>query len=171
MTDVEFELPALFAYVATVAWAFSGALVAIRKRFDIVGVFVVALLSSTGGSLLRDTFFLRRDPVLLTDPVYLPLIAGTTVLMGLFAAPLMRFLSRKVERKLVEVVDAVGIPCFAVVGMQLAAAHGIPLAGVLFVGIAIPDDPRRVGYYADFDLEAWGRHTIGDDFVDYAAKS
>ncbi|MDX2089797.1 MAG: bifunctional aspartate transaminase/aspartate 4-decarboxylase [Kofleriaceae bacterium] len=35
------------------------------------------------------------------------------------------------------------------------------------LGIDIPDDPLRVAYYADLDLEAWGRHFIGDDFVAY----
>lgn len=36
--------------------------------------------------------------------------------------------------------------------------------------IELPDDPLRVGYYADFDLEAWGRHVIGEDFVDYVMQ-
>ena len=33
------------------------------------------------------------------------------------------------------------------------------------LGIELPDDPLRVGYYADLDLEAWGRKHVGDDFV------
>ena len=36
------------------------------------------------------------------------------------------------------------------------------------LGISAPDDPLRVGYYADLDLEAWGRRTFGDDFVKFA---
>lgn len=35
------------------------------------------------------------------------------------------------------------------------------------LGVEMPDDPLRVGYYADLDLEAWGRELIGDDFADY----
>jgi aspartate 4-decarboxylase len=38
------------------------------------------------------------------------------------------------------------------------------------LGIDIPEDVRRVGYYADFDLEAWGRKTIGEDFMDYVRQ-
>jgi aspartate 4-decarboxylase len=38
------------------------------------------------------------------------------------------------------------------------------LAGL---GIELPADPLRVGYYATFDLELWGRTVVGDDFVEY----
>ena len=48
MTDVVFQVPPAFDYLATLTWASSGALVGIRKHFDIVGVFVIALVSSAG---------------------------------------------------------------------------------------------------------------------------
>jgi aspartate 4-decarboxylase len=39
----------------------------------------------------------------------------------------------------------------------------------LFEGLGVPlvEDPLRVGYYADLDLEAWGRKTFGDEFTEY----
>jgi aspartate 4-decarboxylase len=37
------------------------------------------------------------------------------------------------------------------------------------LGISIPDDPLRVGYYVDLDLEAWGRQAFGDEFRAYVA--
>jgi aspartate 4-decarboxylase len=37
------------------------------------------------------------------------------------------------------------------------------------LGITIPDDPLRVGYYVDLDLEAWGRQAFGEDFGRYVA--
>jgi aspartate 4-decarboxylase len=37
------------------------------------------------------------------------------------------------------------------------------------LGQVAADDPLRVGYYAHLDLAAWGRATIGDDFVSYVA--
>ena len=63
---------------ATLA-AVSGALVAIQRRFDIVGVFIVALLSAIGGGFLRDVAFLNRSPAFLGDPAYLSLIAAASV--------------------------------------------------------------------------------------------
>jgi aspartate 4-decarboxylase len=37
------------------------------------------------------------------------------------------------------------------------------------IGIAVPEDPLQVGYYVTLDLEAWGRHTYGEEFADYMA--
>jgi aspartate 4-decarboxylase len=35
------------------------------------------------------------------------------------------------------------------------------------LGLTAPDDPNRVAYYADLDLEAWGRQTFGEAFISY----
>ena len=135
MTDVAFHVPALFDYAATVAWATSGAVVAIRKRFDITGVFVIALLSSIGGGLVRDALFLQRTPSFILDPVYLPLIAGATMLMSLFTARLADVVRSDAVTKLVDLIDALGTPAYAVIGMQLADHHGIPVFGIVLVGV------------------------------------
>src|SRR5262249_49087270 len=131
--DANFRVPALFEYVATFAWALSGAVVGIRKRFDLTGVFVVALLSASGGGLVRDAIFLRRTPTLLVSPIYLPLVGLTTLLMALFTGPLTRLLKDDTVTKLVDLIDALGTPAFAVIGMQLAEDRNIALVGVLFV--------------------------------------
>lgn len=135
MTEGVFQVPPAFDYLATVTWASSGALVGIRKHFDIVGVFVVALVSALGSGLVRDALLLQRTPVLLTDPVYLPLIALTVILFSLFSTPLTRVLTADTVQKLIDVIDGIGIPIFAVIGMQLAEESKIPVTGVIFVGV------------------------------------
>jgi uncharacterized membrane protein YeiH len=135
MVDASFQIPAVVGYIATFTWAASGALVGIRKHFDVIGVFVIAMVSSLGGGLVRDALFLQRTPLLLTDPVYLPLIGVTVALFSLFTGFVSRILKVETVQKLVDLIDAIGIPIFAVIGMQLAEAQGIPLAGVMFVGV------------------------------------
>jgi len=135
ITDAVFRVPLLFDYAATFSWAVSGAVVAIRKRFDVTGVFVVALLSSTGAGLMRDAVFLQRTPALLIDPIYLPLVVAATLVMTLFTATLTRVVTADTIQKLVDIIDALGTPAFAVFGMQLAEDRGIPLFGILFVGM------------------------------------
>ena len=130
--STEFHVPAYFDYLATFSWALSGAIVALRKRCDIVGVFVLALLTSVGGSILRDGIFLQRTPPVLTDPVYLPLITLATLFIALLH---QRIAHLQVVDKLVSTIDAIGTPAFAVVGMQLALDAGIPLPGVVLVGV------------------------------------
>ena len=135
MTDASFHIPPTIDYIATFTWAASGALVGIRKHFDVIGVFVIALVSSLGGGLVRDALFLQRTPVLLTDPLYLPLIAVTVAIFSLFTGSVSRILNVETVRKAVDLIDAVGIPIFAVIGMQLAEAEGIPVTGVMFIGV------------------------------------
>lgn len=131
MSASAFQLPVYFDYLATFAWALSGAVVALRKRFDIVGVFVLALLTSMGGSILRDGLFLQRTPPVLADTAYLPLIIVATTLVALLRR---RIAHLPVVSRLVDTIDAFGTPAFAVVGMQLALAAAIPLPGVVLVG-------------------------------------
>jgi uncharacterized membrane protein YeiH len=135
MAGPDFQIPLVFAYGATLCWATSGAMVGIEKRFDVIGVFVVSLLSATGGSLMRDVVCLHRTPILLTDGRSLPLIVGTTAVLTFFARPLGRVLSHQRLRSLIDVIDAAGTPTFAVVGMQFAEDQRLPILGIVFVGI------------------------------------
>ena len=59
--------------------------------------------------------------------------------------------------------DAYQNRCRAIVGERLdRLARGL--------GIAVPHDPRRVGYYVDLDLAVWGRKAFGEEFVKYVAE-
>lgn len=136
MPDANFEVPRLFDYAATFTWAVSGCIVAIRGRLDIVGVFIIALLTAIGGGLLRDAVFLNRPPVFLLDPVYLYLVAGATILTSVCARYLRKLIGPDKVQKLVDYIDALGTPAFAVFGMELATRAGLPLIAVVFVGVA-----------------------------------
>ncbi len=131
-----FQVPILFDYVATFTWAVSGAIVAIRRRFDIIGVFVMALLAAIGGGLIRDAVFLDRTPVFLVNPAYLSLIGGACIVTTIFTRYLRNLISTDTVQKIVDYIDALGTPAFAVFGMQLARDAGLPLVAVVFVGVA-----------------------------------
>ena len=132
MTPSEFQVPPLFDYFATFLWALSGAIVGMHKRYDISGVLVIALLASTGGSLLRDGFFLHQTPPVLKDGWYIPLILLATAIVSLFRQRIARM--ALVDRT-INVIDAVGVPAFAVIGMQISLAAGLPSPGVVLVGV------------------------------------
>jgi uncharacterized membrane protein YeiH len=136
MTATEFQVPVLFDYVATFTWAVSGAIVAIRKRLDITGVFIVALLAALGGGLLRDALFLNRTPVFLVNPVYLILVFSATIVTSVFARYLRNLIGPVTIQKIVDHIDALGTPAFAVFGMQLAENAGLPLVAMIFVGVS-----------------------------------
>lgn len=136
MTDSAFQVPVLFDYAATFTWAVSGAVVAVRRRLDITGVFVVSLLAALGGGLLRDAVFLNRTPVALINPMYLTLVFCASIVTSVFTRYLRNLVGPVTVGKIVDYIDALGTPAFAVFGMQLADNAGLPLVAVVFVGVS-----------------------------------
>lgn len=132
MLQPEFQVPVLFDYLATFLWALSGAIVGMHKRYDLAGVLVIAVVASTGGSLIRDGIFFNRRPPVIVDGWYIPLILVATAAVALFRQRISRM---SLVDQLISVIDALGVPAFAVVGMQLSLRGGIPLPGVVMVGV------------------------------------
>jgi uncharacterized membrane protein YeiH len=135
---VEFEpnillLSRYFDYSATILWAIGGAMIAARKGYAILGIFVLALISSTGGGLLRDGLFLQDGPpMLLRTPLYLMLIIAATATVLVFG----RYIRRLAWfDSVIWVVDALGAGLYAAVGMNLALAAGLPPIAVVMVGM------------------------------------
>jgi uncharacterized membrane protein YeiH len=132
METTEFIPPPVIEYLAVLLWATSGAIVGWRKGYDNVGVFVVAAVSSFGGGILRDGLFLQRVPPLLTESIYLPLVFAATAIVILVGRLIQR---DRYLPKVVAVIDALGTPMFAVLGVELALYAGLPTLSVLFVGV------------------------------------
>lgn len=132
MPITEFQLPWIMELVAIIAWATSGAIVARVRGFDFMGVFFIAIISATGGGLLRDGLFLQRTPVMLTTPLYLIVPFIVMVIVSLFGGALEK---NRWWPKLVNIIDALGTPAFALLGFQLALLSGITLVGAVFVGL------------------------------------
>jgi uncharacterized membrane protein YeiH len=117
---------------ASFIWAVSGALLAARRGYDLTGICAVALVSSTGGGLLRDGIFLQQGPpAMLLTPIYIVAAALAGLIVWALGSK-ARVLA--VLHRCAGLVDAVGLGAFAVVGMQLALRVGIPIAGVVLVG-------------------------------------
>lgn len=128
----QFQVPFLLDYLAVFLWAMSGAIVGMHKRYDFAGVLVVALLASTGGSLIRDGIFLQQTPPVLSNPWYIPVIIAATAFVGLFRRRITKML---LVDRVVDVIDGIGVPAFAIVGLQLSLQAGIPMPGVVLVGV------------------------------------
>lgn len=128
-----FLLPPIFDLGATFLWAVSGALLGARRGFDVIGILILALVSSTGGGLLRDGLFLQNGPpVLVRTPVYLGIVLLATLVVLLFGRRVQRI---KAFEPLVSLVDALGLGAYAVVGMNRATALGLSLLGVALIGM------------------------------------
>ena len=110
-------------------FALSGGLAAVRKDFDILGVLVLAGAAGLGGGVLRDVLIGDLPPVGVSDWRLLAAV-GAAGLFTFFFHPGVRRI-----RRLVLVLDAVGLGVFTVAGTLKALdfGHG-PLTAVI-VGV------------------------------------
>lgn len=129
----------IFEIIGTVAFAISGALLAVEKENDIFGVLFLGVTTAVGGGIMRDILTGELPPKAFQDPVYV-LIAVITSLIVFF---LMYFTKGNIRKKLamadavINVFDAVGLGVFTIFGMNAAAAlgYGENLFLRLFVGM------------------------------------
>ncbi|MEU0784378.1 trimeric intracellular cation channel family protein [Streptomyces sp. NPDC006173] len=111
-------------------FAISGALLAVRKNFDVFGIAVLAEITALGGGLLRDIIIGAVPPAAFTDLGYF-----TTPFV---AALLVFFLHPQVERIQVgvNVFDAAGLGLFCVTGTVKAYDYGLGLTASAALGLA-----------------------------------
>jgi len=118
---------------ASIIWATTGALRAAKHRYDLTGLFAVALVSSTGGGLLRDGLFLQAGPpALVRTPIYIVIAGVASVLVWAFAH---RTEAWSLLDRVAGVADGFGLGGFAIAGMQLSAALEVDVVGALLVGV------------------------------------
>ena len=128
-----FQIPLWFDYGATFIWAVSGALIAARRGYDIAGIATLALVSATGGGLLRDGIFLQNGPPLfLRTWVYMALVVAAASAVHLAGS---RIQDIPLFNRTIAVVDALGLGGFAITGLQLSLSAGLSPAAAAFVGV------------------------------------
>ncbi len=130
MLKGSFDLPVLFDLGATFAFALTGALAAIRRHYDIVGVLALALVSGIGGGLIRDGIFLQEGLTpLLTTPSYIYTVTAAVVASFFFGRHVHRF------NRLIAWVDALGLGAYAAFGVQKALTAGLPPSAAVLIGV------------------------------------
>ncbi|WP_191249609.1 trimeric intracellular cation channel family protein [Kordiimonas sediminis] len=114
--------------LGTAVFAISGALQAMRREMDIVGVAFIACVTGVGGGTMRD-LLLGATPVgWVTKPTDIFICIGAAIITVL----LSRFLVGK-RLSLLIWADAVGLALFAVLGASKAVDYGAhPFIAVLF---------------------------------------
>ena len=113
--------------LGTAAFAVSGALAASRKRMDIFGFCVLALMPAVGGGTIRDIIIDRVPVFWVSDNRYIAvaIIAALVVFFAPYRQPGSR------QRFLIW-ADALGLALFAALGTEICLQHGTgPLVAVM----------------------------------------
>lgn len=123
----------VFVYAGTVTFAVTGALVGIQKRFDVVGVLILAVVTAVGGGSIRDIVAGITPPTALTDEalLWLPFAVGLLVFVLHRAA---RHRRRATAPWLLYGFDTVSLGLFAALGAERGLQMGFGMWGVVFAG-------------------------------------
>ena len=109
-----------FEILGTIAFAVSGAVVAISKKMDIFGVAILGMTTAVGGGILRDLILGITPPAAFQSPGYA--LTSIAVSMLVFLPPVRRLLhwNEKLYDTALLLFDAIGLGIFTVIGVQTA---------------------------------------------------
>lgn len=139
MITTNFNLVFALEMIGTIAFAFSGCMVANSKKMDIFGVWVLGTVTAVGGGAVRDVLLGNVPPGMFRNGVYVAVATGT-VIFWLFMAARRDVMTNLVFARLTKVMDisdSLGLGIFAVLGSQTAirAGYGDNWFLVIFVGV------------------------------------
>ena len=126
-----------FEILGTIAFAVSGAVVAISKKMDIFGVAILGMTTAVGGGILRDLILGITPPAAFQSPGYA--LTSIAVSMLVFLPPVRRLLhwNEKLYDTALLLFDAIGLGIFTVIGVQTAyiATGELNAFLAIFVGV------------------------------------
>ena len=121
--------------IGTVAFAVSGAFVAIKSKLDVFGVVFIGCVTAVGGGITRDLLIGQNPPAIFGN-LYILLIAAIT---SVFVFVIARITHRQfvIGYEKIEptqnVFDAFGLAAFTVMGTEIAFLHALQDNAVLAV--------------------------------------
>ena len=112
--------------IGTCAFAISGAVLGITKRFDIFGVIFSGIITALGGGTIRDLLLGNLPPAMFRNYIYLIFAVATCLLTFIIASILKNKFSENIViiDKVNNVFDAIGLGVFTIVGMNVAINSG-----------------------------------------------
>lgn len=126
--------------VGTVAFASSGALIAIKQRMDIFGVNVLGIITAVGGGVIRDLIIGHTPPVMFQHPLYAitaMLTCNLLFFIFFFQQQLLENQFIVTYEKLMMLLDAIGLGIFTVTGVStgMGTQYHSNFFLILFLGV------------------------------------
>ena len=126
--------------IGTIAFAASGAMIAIRKELDLFGIIMLGTITAVGGGILRDIIIGRIPPNTFVNPVYIATAALTSVLLFIIFYKAPSLLDSKhigTFEKILNIFDAIGLGAFTVIGIDagIDKGYGEYLFLLIFLGV------------------------------------
>ena len=119
--------------IGTIAFAISGATVAIKNKLDLLGVIILGCMTACGGGMIRDVM-LGQIPAMFSNPLYLLIALITSIFVFLF----FYFFHHKNLHlnTFLLICDALGLGVFVALGCQKTIDLGhTSILIVVFMGV------------------------------------
>lgn len=123
MTDI---IIFVIEIIGTIAFAASGAMLAIEKNMDVFGVCVLGVVTAVGGGMTRDVI-LGNIPSSLTDPIYITTAAIVSVVIFIIVyinKSLLRG-GHKAYDFVISIMDAIGLGIFTITGITVSIVGAV----------------------------------------------
>ncbi|QHI39079.1 hypothetical protein IMCC3317_44800 [Kordia antarctica] len=105
--------------IGTFAFAISGVLVAMQKRMDLFGIFIIAFVTAVGGGTLRDVLIGKTPVGWMNDLNYVYTIGLAVIISIIFKNKLNRL------RTSLFLFDTIGLGVFTIIGVEIGISAGL----------------------------------------------
>ena len=119
-------------YAGTIAFAISAALLAGRRKMNVVGVVLFSVLVAIGGGTIRDLLLGRLPVYWVDDP--LPLLVAAIAAAATIPLFNLGTISAIQQYDLVRVFDSAGLALFTILGTNIALDSGAGTISAVFIG-------------------------------------
>jgi uncharacterized membrane protein YeiH len=123
---LEWDVFHVFSLIGTIAFAVSGAIVAMEEDYDILGAFVLGLVTAFGGGVIRNLLIGVPVTTLWSQGLFLK-TAGISILV-VFVLPVQWIHHWKRSETF---FDAIGLSSFAIQGALYAINSSLPVSAVM----------------------------------------
>lgn len=108
----------VFEIIGVIAFALSGATVAIKSKMDIFGVATLGLTTAVGGGVIRDLLLGVSPPSMLLNPLPALLAIFVSIITFLPFMQRLIFEKNKLTTHLILFADAIGLGVFTIIGVN-----------------------------------------------------
>lgn len=121
----------LIEVLGTLAFAISGLIAGLRKRFDLVGICMVSGITAFGGGTLRDVLLDRRPFFWVENSYWL----WGLIILCIVGSAFLKSKHIDFTEKAIQIPDALGLGLFATLGTQIALLQDMPSIVAVLMGV------------------------------------
>ena len=120
----------VFSIIGTVAFALSGAIVAMEEEYDLFGVYILGVVTAFGGGAIRNLLLGLPVTTLWGQEMMFQIALASMTIFFLIPNRLMKHWNRWGN-----FTDAIGLAAFAIQGAMYAVSIGLPLSASVVAAV------------------------------------